>query len=187
LFVSICDVKRLVVKIVEPDALPMVTRDADLLAAIKLSSDESFPRVAYMYSFEHEDHRHSPVPLAAFAARPCLASGSCIVSMGTTKVWASAQDDFLVSAALAKMFGAQASDFGDNCFILAVAGDHGALTSLFHLGMIFGWDINCYCKGVFPQLEIDHDGMLTFYFEKDAPGFSQSFFDATHRQLVRRA
>lgn len=75
--------------------------------------------------------------------------------------------------------------FGDSSVIHVEQEECPDLTTIFHMAMIFGWDIDCFCKATFLQFEINHDGIIAFYFAEDDPGFGEVFFNATRRRLER--
>lgn len=138
---------------------------------------------SYVYEFELEDRRYSLVSLSAFAANYCLRFSGSILYVGATKIWPSDTDSYLLDAALCKMFGIERNFFQDQVVISAETDDQNALSTFFHLAMIFGWDIDCYTHG--GKFEIDHDGSITFFLIVDDLNLVQNFHSITDRRLAK--
>ena len=87
------------------------------------------------------------------------------------------------SQIVSQMFGGERHLFQDQVVILVDEGDQHALSAFFHLGMIFGWDIDCYTLD--GKFEIDHDGSIAFFLVVDDLNLVQSFQSMTSRHLAK--
>lgn len=172
-------------EIVAPERLEEVAERETLKDVFQRIKADVFPQVSYSYIFENETHRQSPVPLSTYLAESCLTDGSAIAAFGSASVWSTGHDDFLIETVLTRLFGAPPPRL-DNLLIVVPTGEARELATLFHLAMIFGWDIECYSKARFPWCQIDHDGCLTFGFVDDDPDFPLVFQARTARELTRR-
>ena len=118
-----------------------------------------------------------------FAAQYCLRSSGSVVYVEATKIWPSDTDAYILDATLSKMFGGERHLFQDQVVILVDEGDQHALSAFFHLGMIFGWDIDYYTLD--GKFEIDHDGSIAFFLVVDDLNLVQSFQSMTSRHLAK--
>lgn len=112
------------------------------------------------YNFEGENHTQSVYTIAKFLVGISRGKERTLVILENMFVWPSGRDEHLIKHAFASMFPNTEATFKDGTTIVWSPNEEAAACTLYHLALLFGWDVYIFPKGGGASAFISHDGFV---------------------------
>ena len=113
-----------------------------------------------VYNFEGENHTQSVYTIAKFFVGISRGKESTLVILENMFVWPSGRDEYLIKHAFASMFPSAEATFKNGTTIVWPPNEEAAPCTLYHLALLFGWDVFIFPKGGGASALISHDGFV---------------------------
>ena len=119
------------------------------------------------YNFVREDHTSSVYIIAKFLTGLSRGRESTLVSLNNMYVWPSGRDEHLIKHSLASIIEMPEARLKDGTSIVWTPTEEAGATTLYHLALLFGWDMYIFPKGGGVSAFICHDKFVELYTDND--------------------